>query len=42
MTYDGVLIEEAIPGYRTLSIEGRQFNENDLESFKKYRFSTIK
>ena len=32
MTYDGVLIEEAIPGYRTLSIEGRQFNENDLDT----------
>lgn len=32
MTYNGILLEEAIPGYRTLSIDGRQFNEVDIEA----------
>lgn len=32
MTYNGILLEEAIPGYRTLSVDGRQFNEVDIEA----------
>jgi predicted phage tail component-like protein len=32
MIFDGVILDETIPGFRTLSVSGRQFNDIKIES----------
>ncbi len=32
MTFNGAVLDDTVPGFKTLSVSGRQFNEADIES----------